>query len=301
MPRPNEHVQRFLDGEPRAARALYLDAVKVHALDTPFHQVEIRAKADGTGGTRLAFTGYASITDQGYEMQDWLGPFTEVVRGGAFSKTLSEDPDVAFLLNHGGPTMARTKAGSLRLSEDSTGLLSEADLDPGREDVRTLQSAIDGGELDEMSFAFWVTRQQWSPDFAERDILEVALDHGDVSVVNYGANPHTGGTVGLRARQAAQLARSSMPVLVRDRVRQHLRDGAALGSDDLSTLEHVLQLMTVADAAADVAQPLLSDVLGAPAPDDARDAGTEPESTGGMKLGLAQAVARAHGHLAARK
>jgi hypothetical protein len=42
-----------------------------------------------------------------------------------------------------------------------------------------------------MSFAFRVTRQQWSPDYDQRDILEVDLHRGDVSVVNFGANPAT--------------------------------------------------------------------------------------------------------------
>ena len=269
----SQHEQRFLDGVDRAARALYLDAVKVHALDMPFQGVEIREKPDGTGGTRLLFTGYASVTEQAYEMQDWLGPFQEVVRAGAFKKTLSESPDVAFLLNHGGPTMARTKPGTLRLSEDDTGLHTEADLDPARPDVQIVRSGIAGGELDEMSFAFWVTRQQWSPDYEQRDILEVAIDHGDVSIVNYGANPHTGGTVDLRARQAANLARSGFPALAMERARQLRADG--ISPEVAKTLAQVLQLVSAADGAVDVAQPLLAEVLGVPNPDEALDAAGE--------------------------
>jgi phage head maturation protease len=52
---------------------------------------------------------------------------------------------------------------------------------------------MDRGDVDEMSFGFWITRQQWSPDFDQRDILEVSLNKGDVSIVNYGANPNTAG------------------------------------------------------------------------------------------------------------
>jgi len=274
----SQHEQRFLDGIDQAARALYLDAVKVHALDMPFQGVEIREKPDGTGGTRLLFTGYASVTEQPYEMQDWLGPYTEVVRAGAFKKTLSESPDVAFLLNHGGPTMARTKPGTLRLSEDDTGLYTEADLDPNRSDVQIVRSGIDGGELDEMSFAFWVTRQVWSPDYEQRDILEVGIDHGDVSIVNYGANPHTGGTVDLRARQAANLARSAFPALAMQRARQLRADG--FSPEVAKTLAQVLQLVSAADGAVDVAQPLLAEVLGVPNPDLAEEAAGEAAEGG---------------------
>lgn len=154
-------------------------------------QMELRAKA-GTSGT-LLFTGYASVTEQPYEMEDWLGPYSEVVSRGAFGKTLAEGPDVMFLINHGGTPLARTKPGTLRLLEDSTGLAVEADLDVRSHLVTDLQVAMERGDLDEMSFAFRVTRQQWSPDYDERRINEVSLRKGDVSVVNFGANPATAG------------------------------------------------------------------------------------------------------------
>ncbi|MGW7424420.1 HK97 family phage prohead protease [Streptomyces sp. NPDC054813] len=159
----------------------------------PFRDVELRAKPDGTGSDALTFTGYACITEVGYEMEDWLGPFTEVVRQGAFTKTLAENADVPFLVNHAGLTLARTKSGTMRLAEDDTGLHTEAELDPASPHVQALRSAMDRGDVDEMSFGFWIVRQQWSPDFDQRDILEVSLSKGDVSVVNYGANPNTAG------------------------------------------------------------------------------------------------------------
>ncbi|MER6064835.1 HK97 family phage prohead protease [Streptomyces sp. NPDC001792] len=175
----------------------------------PFRGVELRAKPNGTGGDALTFTGYACVTEQGYEMEDWLGPFTEVVRQGAFKKTLDENADVPFLVNHSGLTLARTKSGTLRLAEDDTGLHTEADLDPASPHVQALRSAMERGDVDEMSFGFWITRQQWSPDYDQRDILEVSLNKGDVSVVNYGANPATAGAQ-LNSRDvSAQLQRLS--------------------------------------------------------------------------------------------
>ncbi|WP_370218016.1 HK97 family phage prohead protease [Kitasatospora sp. GAS1066B] len=159
----------------------------------PFRDVELRAKPNGTGGEALLFEGYACVVETPYEMQDWLGDYDEVVRSGAFRQTLADGADVPFLVNHAGLTLARTKSGTLRLSEDSVGLHTSADLDPASPHVQALRSAMGRGDVDEMSFAFWVTRQAWSPDFTQRDILEVTLDRGDVSVVNYGANPNTAG------------------------------------------------------------------------------------------------------------
>jgi HK97 family phage prohead protease len=167
------------------------------------------------GGT-LRFTGYASVTESAYEMQDWLGDYTEVIRRGAFSKTLAEGADVPLKLNHDGMTLARTKSGTMRLAEDSTGLHVEADLDPANGQVRDIRSAMDRGDLDEMSFAFRVTRQEWSPDYSQRDITEVNLSKGDVSIVNYGANPHTAGLTSLRTALAD-------PSLDRDRLLEMLR------------------------------------------------------------------------------
>ncbi|SFF11549.1 hypothetical protein SAMN05216251_108222 [Actinacidiphila alni] len=171
----------------------------------PFRDVELRAKPDGTGGSTLTFSGYATVYDIGYEMQDWLGPFTEVMRAGAASKTVSEGADVPFLVNHSGLTLARTKSGTLKLADDSTGLHTEAGLDPRNNAVQDLQSAMERGDVDEMSLAFWIVRQQWSPDYEQRDILEINLNKGDVSVVNYGANPNTAGAQ-MNARDLAERA-----------------------------------------------------------------------------------------------
>lgn len=154
-------------------------------------RMEIREDSGSSG--LLKFSGYASVTEASYEMEDWLGVYSEVVSRGAFGKTLAESPDVMFLINHGGTPLARTKSGTLRLSEDSTGLVVEADLDVRSHLVGDLRVAMERGDLDEMSFAFRVLRQKWSPDYDERRIEEVSLRKGDVSVVNFGANPATAG------------------------------------------------------------------------------------------------------------
>lgn len=174
------------------------------------HPVELRKDAAG-GPTGLA--GYASVTDSPYQITDWLGEYTEVIRPGAFARTLDHKDDVRLLLNHEGLPLARTKSGTLALREitdagedpqerDQTGLWVEADLDAQSGLASDVKRAMERGDLDEMSFAFQVVRQEWSPDFSQRDILEVKLF--DVSVVTYPANPAT--SVGLRAADVDRLA-----------------------------------------------------------------------------------------------
>ncbi|MEV4093799.1 HK97 family phage prohead protease [Streptosporangium saharense] len=150
-------------------------------------QLEVRGKA----GALVEITGYATVYEQTYEMWDMFGSYDEVVREGAGTKTLSENPQTQLLLNHGGLSMAYTHAGTLRLAEEPQGLHLAADVNTARGDIRDMVLAIEDGNVDEMSFAFRVTRQQWSPDYMQRDIIEYSLHRGDVSVVNFGANPAT--------------------------------------------------------------------------------------------------------------
>ena len=187
--------------EIRKARIQATRAASIEYRGTPFVGTEIREVPDGTGGTKLTFAGYASVTEAPYSMADRFGKYEETVAQGAFQRTLSANPDVNFLVNHEGVSMARTRAGTLRLAEDSTGLHVEARLDPRRPDVQILRSAIENKELDEMSFSFQIDPggDKWSDDGSKRRIKSVNMDRGaDVSCVNFGASPHTGGTVDLR-------------------------------------------------------------------------------------------------------
>lgn len=168
---------------------------------------EVRAKAGSTVGV----IGYATVYDHGYEMYDMFGSYTEIVRQGAGKTTLAQDPQVQLLLNHAGLSMAYTRAKTLALTEDSTGLHVDADVDTARSDVRDMVSALERGDVDEMSFAFRVTRQEWSPDFEQRDIIEYNIHRGDVSVVNFGANDAT--DVGLRAQDFDALDESAARAL----------------------------------------------------------------------------------------
>lgn len=175
-----------------------------------FAGCELRDVPNGTGGSACLFTGYASVFNTPYTVSDSLGEYTERVRTGAFDKTLAGGADTVFLLNHEGMSLARSKSGTLRLSADSTGLFTEARLDPANYQVVALRSAIERGDIDEMSFAFRTLRQAWNKDYDDRQLLELSLHQGDVSAVNYGANGATAGTVAMRKRQRAMVAASGI-------------------------------------------------------------------------------------------
>ena len=180
-------------------------------------QFEVRGLS---GGSRVELVGYASTYNQPYQMWDGFGDYQEVARAGMCAKALAEGCDVAYLLNHGGLTLARTKNGlglepSLRLAEDSTGLHTTAVLNTARSDVRDLVIAVEDGDITEMSFGFQILRQEWSPDYDQRDLIEVSLHKGDVSPVNYGANPATSLEVvqrAFRSKDAAQMHRMAVEV-----------------------------------------------------------------------------------------
>lgn len=162
-------------------------------------QFEFRATGDATA----TLTGYASVFDKGYEMYGGpdKGGWTEIVDKRAFDETLKRKPDLHLLINHEGMPLARTKSGTLQLSTDSVGLKVVADLNRADPDVQRLEVKMSRGDMDEMSFAFRTVRQEWNDAETERRLLELNLDKGDVSVVNFGANPHT--SAGVRSALAA--------------------------------------------------------------------------------------------------
>jgi HK97 family phage prohead protease len=164
-----------------------------------FPALNLRAQlVDRAGQKFYQLDGYASVTEHPYEMWDFFGPYEETVAGTAFDACMAGQceghagaPDVAFLVNHRGLSMARTTNGTLELRVDALGLASTSYLNPNRQDVRDLMSAVDDQLIDEMSFAFMLTDGGWNDDYDEFRIDAVCINRGDTSAVNYGANPYT--------------------------------------------------------------------------------------------------------------
>ena len=146
-------------------------------------------RADEDGG--VSMSGYATVYGFPYDVAGGpeRGGWSEVIVEGACAKSVVERDDVRLLVNHEGLPLARTAAKTLTLASDAVGLRCDASLDRSSPLVASVLSAMERGDLDEMSFAFRVIRQEWDADYLERRITEVQLF--DVSLVTYPANPAT--------------------------------------------------------------------------------------------------------------
>lgn len=175
-------------------------------------QMSLRAAAPMADGeaeaaepTTCSFSGYACVYDTWYDVCGGpeMGGWREMVAGGAGKRTLNTKPDVRLLGNHGGFPLARTRSGTLTLTEDERGLLVDApNLDLENPTVAEIYSCMMRGDVDEMSYAFRATRQEWNADYTERIIREYALDvdGSDVSIVTYPASKATVATMRTAAR-----------------------------------------------------------------------------------------------------
>lgn len=157
----------------------------------PFQpKLQVR-KVERDGQEFYHLHGTATVYERPYEMLDIFGTYREVVSRGAGSISLSKKPDVAFLANHEGLSLARTTNETLELREEDDGLDYDAYLNPKRYDVSDLVTAVEDKTIDESSFAFLIDDGQWNEDFTEFRIKVYDINRGDVSAVNYGANPWT--------------------------------------------------------------------------------------------------------------
>lgn len=164
------------------------------------------------GTTYFHVFGQATVYDVFYDMWDEFGPYTEVVDYGSGAISLASNPDVAFLENHRGLTMARTTNNTLELRETS-GLDVDAWLNPKRDDCQRLASAIDDRLITEMSFAFLINSGWWNDDYSEFHIALWDIHRGDVSAVNYGANPFT--SIAARSREVFRDLDHMTPAMAR--------------------------------------------------------------------------------------
>ena len=140
-----------------------------------------------SGGKRY-IEGYAAVFNK---RSDNLGGFTEEVKPSAFTKTLKDGADVRALYNHSpNYVLGRSKAGTLELSIDSTGLHYRA-LSPDTTYAKDLEVLLERGDVNQSSFAFFVVGpngDHWE-ETEDRSIVRHLLEVGlvDVSPVVYPA------------------------------------------------------------------------------------------------------------------
>ena len=170
-------------------RSTILEAMDRQTENRSFTFTAVEERNDD-GKDTLLFTGYASVFNKGYGVRDQQGSYEETIKPGAFKKTLQEQDDVRFLVNHDGIPLARTSSGTLELEEDNYGLFVRAELDPSNPTVAEISSAMKRGDLNQMSFAFAAIRDEFDETGEKRNVTEAKLF--DVSVVTYPANPWAG-------------------------------------------------------------------------------------------------------------
>jgi uncharacterized protein len=208
---------------------------KIEKRTNPVH-FELR-EVEGSDG--MTFTGYAAVFNAPSEPL----PFIERIAPGAFRRSLKARNDIKLLWNHDtGSVLGSTRAGTLKLEEDTYGLRVTAvlpDTTLGR-DVRTL---VQRGDVNAMSFGFSVPANgdSWNTEGTERTLRSVRIH--EVSIVAFPAYQQTSGTATVRSFDAVatraevdaeQLADAMLAV----------EDGKDLSKEQSELLTTVIQRLT---------------------------------------------------------
>lgn len=170
----------------------------------PVERLEVRAG----DGPEPVIDGYAAVFGQ---LSMDLGGWRERIAPGAFERSIL-DNDVRALWDHNSMyVLGRNRAGTLSLAEDERGLAVEA-----RPPVTTwaadLLASMKRGDVNQMSFGFYVKRDEWLDEdgILVRVLREVDLF--DVSVVTYPAYPQTSAEARKRAGEQEKNSPARTPI-----------------------------------------------------------------------------------------
>ena len=136
--------------------------------------LEIRSQGTLTAKGKT-LSGYAAV----FNSEANLGDFQELIRPGAFAKSLATGSNVRALVHHNGEALlGTTKGGTLKLREDAHGLAFELAL-PDTSHGRDLAILVDRGDVSGCSFGFRVAPggDRWEQRGAQlvRELLAVEL------------------------------------------------------------------------------------------------------------------------------
>lgn len=184
---------------------------KKKELERRSYSFEVRSEKRENGISRLSGQPivYGSYTDIG-------GWYREVIEPGALVGANLKD--VPLLVNHDNRMIPvarsrnNTANSTMRLRIIETGLEMEADIDTERNmTARELDSAVDRGDLDGMSFAFSVDEERWDDlqsDYPTRHILRFGTI-AEVSAVTWPAYSATS-IYARNSKEALDNARSAL-------------------------------------------------------------------------------------------
>jgi uncharacterized protein len=201
-------------------------------IETRTNATSIEVREDGDG---MSFSGYAAVFNSASEPL----PFIERIAPGAFRKSLRSRNDIKFLWNHdAGEILGSTRAGTLTLTEDATGLRVDGTL-PNTSRGRDVAELLRRNDIDSMSFGFSVPQggDKWNEDGSERTLKSVRLH--EVSLVAWPAYTATAGTVAVRgldkiARAAEVDADALADALLK------IEDGQTITTDEADMLSRVI-------------------------------------------------------------
>lgn len=153
-----------------------------------FDLQELRAEVGEDGRQRIQ--GYAAVFNAPSED---LGGFREFIMPGAFRRSLAIGDQRALWNHNSDYVLGRRKSGTLELAEDEVGLrfvIYPPDAQWAKDALETMKR----GDVDQMSFGFWVQvdGEEWQKDEAgkiRRTLKEVNLI--EVSPVAFPAYPQT--------------------------------------------------------------------------------------------------------------
>jgi HK97 family phage prohead protease len=250
-------------------------------------RVERRGRSAAEAGLELraagtdtpTFYGHAAVVNSRTAIGNPLTwGFYEELDAGAFAETL-RTCDARFLIDHDtSKIVARQSAGDLRLSVDSVGLVTDADLDTELSYVRDLSRNVDKRRITGMSFGFVVRQDEWrtvdvvaqdenGKEFTTQADLRIIKDLEllEVSAVTFPAYEDT--DAALRAIRNSPEALSRRSEMVRQAqgnkrmigraldLMTELRAGKMLSQANMDLLQNVLDQLAEADSAFD---PLVS-------------------------------------------
>ena len=207
---------------------------KIETRVTPI-QFEVREDGD-----YMTFEGYAAVFNSPSEPL----PFIERIAPGAFKRSIEARNDIKLLWNHDtGTVLGSTRAGTLKIYEDTRGLKVTAQL-PNTTAGRDASELLRRGDVDSMSFGFSVPAggDEWSADGSERTLRSVRLH--EVSIVAFPAYSSTAGTTTVRGLdKVAERANVDADALADAIVK--LEEGKELSEDEGRLLNQAISSYTI--------------------------------------------------------
>ena len=162
--------------------------------------LEIRSQGTLTAKGKT-LSGYAAV----FNSEANLGDFQELIRPGAFAKSLATGSNIRALYQHQGDALlGTTRGGTLQLREDARGLAFELAL-PDTTHGKDLAILVERGDVAGCSFGFKLRTggDRWEQRGAQliRELLDVELV--EITLTSDPAYQDT--TVAMRSRGAAVL------------------------------------------------------------------------------------------------